>query len=89
MIEHNKHPFYSKSVSQREKDLEALKTMKEIEYYLKRSNNVEKSEKEIYCGKSYHYRLPKGTIGKVKKLLNELKNKTNYETGTNHQSNCQ
>lgn len=73
MIEQNKHPFYSKSVSQREKDLEALKTMKEIEYYLKRSNNVEKSEQEIYCGKYYHYRLPKGTIGNVKKIIERIK----------------
>lgn len=73
MIEQNKHPFYSKSVSQREKDLEALKTMKEIEYYLKRSNNVEKSEKEISCGKSYHYRLKKGNICKVKKIIERIK----------------
>ena len=73
MIEQNKHPFYSKSVSQREKDLEALKTMKDIEYYLKRSNNVEKSEKEISCGKSYHYRLKKGNIGKVKKIIERIK----------------
>ena len=73
MIEQNKHPFYSKSVSQREKDLEALKTMKEIEYYLKRSNNVEKSEQEISCGKYYHYRLQKGTIGNVKKIIERIK----------------
>ena len=73
MIEQNKHPFYIKSVSQREKDLEALKTMKEIEYYLKRSNNVEKSEQEISFGKYYHYRLQKGTIGNVKKIIERIK----------------